>query len=225
MTEYRLMIAAALLGATACATGADDWPGGAAQYNAPDETPATAGEPEPAAQDYALRSQPAQRGEEELEDDTLKSDDFFLTPEADKARGVISAADIKRRFGTTTRGYKKSVEFGEALITFDFGSADILASSEPQIYEIGYFFQDPETDGRTYKLVGHTDSVGDEAYNLRLSTQRAEAVKRLIEEQFPDIYPAAILVEGAGENELKDPTDGKSRINRRVELIDVTDLQ
>ncbi len=227
MIDYRLMIAAAALGATACSTGGTDWPGETSRYDAPAQYGAPTEAPEPAQESYALRSEPAAAAEEAERTTRGLSDDMCLTAVSGDEGGVISAEEMKCLLldTPTTRSAKKKLEFGEALITFDSNSAEIKPSSMPQINQIGYFFLLPETEGRTYKLVGHTDSVGDEAYNLELSMRRAEAVKRLIEEQFPGAYPAAILIDGAGETELKDPVNHTGQINRRVELLEVTDAR
>ena len=70
------------------------------------------------------------------------------------------------------------------------------------------------------KIVGHTDSDGSEANNLRLSKDRAEAVKNSL----VTVYGVAadrLVSEGKGESEpvgANDTAEGKSQ-NRRVEFI------
>jgi OOP family OmpA-OmpF porin len=66
--------------------------------------------------------------------------------------------------------------------------------------------------------VGHTDSIGSEAYNQRLSVRRAEAVKAYLVSK--NIEANRIYTEGKGE---KQPVaDNKTREgrakNRRVEI-------
>lgn len=74
-----------------------------------------------------------------------------------------------------------------------------------------------------FMIEGHTDAVGNPEDNLSLSDRRAEAVAVALTEQFQ--VPAENLVtQGYGEQYLKDPTDGPSRVNRRVAVRRITPL-
>lgn len=74
-----------------------------------------------------------------------------------------------------------------------------------------------------FMIEGHTDAVGSDEDNLSLSDRRAEAVAVALTEQFK--VPAENLVtQGYGEQNLKEPTDGPSRINRRVTVRRITPL-
>ncbi len=67
-------------------------------------------------------------------------------------------------------------------------------------------------------IQGHTDTSGSDAYNLRLSQKRAEAVKeKLIERQ---VNAARMEALGFGETDLRETTaDGiKNQENRRTEV-------
>lgn len=68
-------------------------------------------------------------------------------------------------------------------------------------------------------IVGHTDSVGSETYNLQLSIRRAEAVMNFLHEQ--GIPLTRLLADGHGESEpIADNRDLAGRaLNRRVEFI------
>jgi len=68
-------------------------------------------------------------------------------------------------------------------------------------------------------IIGHTDNTGREAYNLRLSTSRAEAVGVYLIDN--GIDPTRIAFEGRGSAEpIGDNTfeEGRQK-NRRVEII------
>ncbi|MEZ5931317.1 MAG: OmpA family protein [Alphaproteobacteria bacterium] len=75
-------------------------------------------------------------------------------------------------------------------------------------------------DGRDVLIVGHTDAVGDAAYNQRLSERRAALVKQYFVDNFK-ISPDRLQIEGKGE---QDPinsnatADGRNA-NRRVEVV------
>lgn len=68
------------------------------------------------------------------------------------------------------------------------------------------------------KITGHTDSDGEEAYNLILSQKRAEAVKQFMEEY--SLRAIQIFTTGKGESEPIFPNlnaENKAK-NRRVEI-------
>ena len=65
---------------------------------------------------------------------------------------------------------------------------------------------------------GHTDSQGSDAYNLRLSQQRAESVREYLVSQ--GVEPGRITARGYGESQpiaSNDTADGRAT-NRRVTL-------
>lgn len=68
-------------------------------------------------------------------------------------------------------------------------------------------------------IVGHTDNTGREAYNIRLSTSRAEAVGLYLIDK--GIEQSRIRFEGRGSSQpIADNTSEESRSkNRRVEII------
>jgi OOP family OmpA-OmpF porin len=66
--------------------------------------------------------------------------------------------------------------------------------------------------------VGHTDSVGDDAYNQKLSVRRAEAVKAYLVSK--GIEKNRVYTEGKGEKQPvadNKTTEGRAK-NRRVEI-------
>lgn len=70
------------------------------------------------------------------------------------------------------------------------------------------------------EIVGHTDDIGDDAANQRLSEARAQAVRKaLVETQ--GIAENRLTARGAGESEPVAPntTDEGRALNRRVELV------
>jgi outer membrane protein OmpA-like peptidoglycan-associated protein len=69
------------------------------------------------------------------------------------------------------------------------------------------------------KVVGHTDSVGTDGNNQRLSVERADAVRDLLEDR--GVAKARIDVAGRGEREpiaSNDTAEGRAK-NRRVEIF------
>lgn len=103
-------------------------------------------------------------------------------------------------------------------IYFDFDKTDVKSESDPTLKEIAKLLSQ-DSKLKLY-VVGHTDSVGDFNYNLKLSQARADAVVKTLASKY-----------GADGNRLKafgvgpvapvtsnDTEDGKAK-NRRVELV------
>jgi outer membrane protein OmpA-like peptidoglycan-associated protein len=70
------------------------------------------------------------------------------------------------------------------------------------------------------KIIGHTDADGDDAANLKLSQQRADAVKDILVNQYA-IDESKLTTEGRGETQPvagNNNAEGKAQ-NRRVEFI------
>ena len=70
------------------------------------------------------------------------------------------------------------------------------------------------------KIIGHTDSDGEDAANIKLSEDRAEAIKDILVTQYK-IDESKLSTEGRGETQLlanNNSPEGKAQ-NRRVEFI------
>ncbi|HKQ95353.1 MAG TPA: OmpA family protein [Aestuariivirgaceae bacterium] len=74
-----------------------------------------------------------------------------------------------------------------------------------------------------FMIEGHTDAVGSDSYNLGLSRQRAEGVKKILLE-FYNIGEDNLVAVGLGERYLKIPTPEPEQENRRVTLRRATPL-
>ena len=75
-------------------------------------------------------------------------------------------------------------------------------------------------DDRKTLIVGHTDAIGDAAYNRYLATRRAEAVKEFLVENF-DVEETRLSIEGKGEDQpiASNATEDGRTANRRVEVL------
>jgi outer membrane protein OmpA-like peptidoglycan-associated protein len=105
-------------------------------------------------------------------------------------------------------------------ILFDVNSDRIKPESFGVLKEIADVLKENPTV--KVKIVGHTDSDGDEKLNLALSENRAIAVKEALFKQF-GIDKNRIETTGKGESEPSDPNTtvaGKAN-NRRVEFIKI----
>jgi outer membrane protein OmpA-like peptidoglycan-associated protein len=103
-------------------------------------------------------------------------------------------------------------------ILFDVNSDRIRGESYGTLKEIAAVLK--ENPAVRVRIVGHTDSDGDDASNLDLSRRRAAAVKTALAAEF-GIESARMETEGRGESEPaagNDTAAGKAN-NRRVEFL------
>ncbi|RMG92002.1 MAG: OmpA family protein [Zetaproteobacteria bacterium] len=106
-------------------------------------------------------------------------------------------------------------------VSFDFDSAAIKPAFRPTLDKVADILQRyPRT---TIEITGHTDSVGSEAYNKRLSKRRANAVKKYLVSR--GVEARRIRTFGAGESEPRasNATEAGRQLNRRVEMLIIPD--
>jgi outer membrane protein OmpA-like peptidoglycan-associated protein len=70
----------------------------------------------------------------------------------------------------------------------------------------------------TLTVVGHTDNVGSDAYNQRLSEQRALSVAQHLESQRVDPLRLATAGKGEAQPVASNASDAGRQANRRVEI-------
>lgn len=101
-------------------------------------------------------------------------------------------------------------------IFFAFNSHELLPESTPELQRLANFLKNhPHYQ---IEIIGHTDNVGSEAYNLELSKKRAQSVADYLIQHGVD--PSRITIIGKGETEpiaLNTTEEGRSQ-NRRVEF-------
>ncbi len=77
----------------------------------------------------------------------------------------------------------------------------------------------PLMKGHTlYEVAGHTDSIGSEAYNQRLSEQRAAHVKRYLSSKGVPVKKMEVAGYGKSEPIASNDSDIGRKLNRRVEI-------
>ncbi|NBP68874.1 MAG: type IX secretion system membrane protein PorP/SprF [Cytophagia bacterium] len=99
---------------------------------------------------------------------------------------------------------------------FEFNSADLDDESSQYLKDLSKALLDnPQLK---IKVTGHTDNVGSDKFNLKLSTYRAEVIKSFIVEQ--GIAADRILADGKGMREPLNANKNEEEraLNRRVEL-------
>ena len=110
-------------------------------------------------------------------------------------------------------------------VTFETGSAAIQPDQADHLATLGRTIKDiiAQNPREVFLVEGHTDAVGDAAYNLALSDRRAESVALALSEYF-GVPAENLVVQGYGERFLKVPTEGAERANRRATVRRITPL-
>jgi len=104
----------------------------------------------------------------------------------------------------------------ELDVKFDFDKAQVKPESMGDIQSLADFMkQYPQT---TTVVEGHTDSVGTDAYNQKLSERRATAVRDVLVNQY-GVGGTRVNAVGYGESRpvADNATEEGRAINRRVE--------
>jgi outer membrane protein OmpA-like peptidoglycan-associated protein len=107
-------------------------------------------------------------------------------------------------------------------VLFDFDKAALRSEARPAIE---YVAETVLRAGKPVSIEGHTDSIGSEAYNMRLSQLRALTVQAELTRRVAGAVPMQAVGYGKArpiaENQYPDGTDdpdGRQR-NRRVEIV------
>ena len=141
-------------------------------------------------------------------DDSYKEADFYLLG---NIRLAIGAPDTRNKLITEGK-------FSTTGIRFNVNSDKLTPDSYGVLKELATALK--ENADVKIKIIGHTDSDGEDKANMDLSKRRAQAVKTALSSEF-GIDEGRMQTDGLGESqpvgENKTP-EGKAQ-NRRVEFI------
>jgi outer membrane protein OmpA-like peptidoglycan-associated protein len=104
----------------------------------------------------------------------------------------------------------------DLMVQFDLDSAKLKESNRPLLDSLAEAMKNERLSDLNFKLEGHTDAQGSEAYNLQLSQNRAESV--LIYLTSKGIEKVKLSTEGKGFKELLLPEKPFAAENRRVRI-------
>jgi outer membrane protein OmpA-like peptidoglycan-associated protein len=130
----------------------------------------------------------------------------------------ISENEIKNVFGTALSALpeppSRSISF---LLFFEHDTAELTQESKNLLPEVLQTIRNRESN-EVY-VVGHTDLVGTEAYNIELSSRRARHVRDLLVSG--DIKSSSLFISYYGKAKPLVPTKDEvpEPRNRRVEVI------
>lgn len=102
-------------------------------------------------------------------------------------------------------------------VNFAFDSAVLKPNAKEKIDKAVAHIQ--KMSDETFELLGHTDSIGTEEYNLGLSQRRADAVRNAMIKL--GVAPERLIARGYGESKpiaTNSTKEGRAQ-NRRVELL------
>lgn len=105
----------------------------------------------------------------------------------------------------------------DSEISFDFDSAAIKGAFRESLGKLSNVIS--KYDQTIVHIVGHTDSVGNDDYNQRLSERRAESVAEFLMSN--GVVASRLHTEGRGEREPRatNDTEAGRQLNRRVEIF------
>jgi outer membrane protein OmpA-like peptidoglycan-associated protein len=109
------------------------------------------------------------------------------------------------------------VKFDSGIL-FDFGKASLSANAKTNIDNLAASLNNyPNTN---IMIIGHTDDVGSDAFNMNLSEQRADSVRTYVINNGV-VNPTRLKTVGKGESEpiVTNNTDTNRALNRRVEIV------
>ena len=110
---------------------------------------------------------------------------------------------------------------GDALvlqnIQFEYNSSALTEDSQMGIQILAEFLQ--RNLELRVELAGHTDNVGGENYNLKLSTERAESVRNALIAKGIDANRLTAKGYGASKPVAPNDTEEHRALNRRTEMI------
>lgn len=167
-----------------------------------------------------------------------------LITDKNKAAGIILGAGIGGAGGALIGQYmdKQAEEIaddlegahvervGEGIVVifdsgllFDFDSYALRSATRQNLSELAGSLK--KYDETEVKVLGHTDSVGSNAYNKKLSRQRSNSVEEFLENQ--GIRTSRLNTKGFGESDpvATNETEQGRQQNRRVEIVIVANEQ
>ena len=131
---------------------------------------------------------------------------------------AISQGDVDKTFAEVLAAQPpKQISFIFYFLYFEEGSTDVLERSKNTLSEL--FEEVSKRQAVEVQVTGHTDTLGSEVDNDRLSTERAQSIREMLIKR--GLQASFIRAVGRGERELliQTPDNVREPRNRRVEVI------
>lgn len=152
----------------------------------------------------------------------------FISSQRENGRGGydIYTFELPEEIRSDSANYLSTVDVielnpGDALvlqnIQFEYNSSALTQDSQSGITMLTDFLQ--RNPMLNVELAGHTDNVGSESYNLKLSTDRAEMVRQALIANGIDASRLTAKGYGATKPLVPNDSDEHRAMNRRTEMI------
>ena len=134
--------------------------------------------------------------------------DFMAALDEETRRGELEVERVREDLLKMTLASEAS---------FDFNKSHIKPAFQPSLDKLATVMNKYNRSEIT--IIGHTDSIGSNAYNQRLSEERARSVKDYLLSR--GVAASRITIVGRGESEPRDTnsTEAGRQLNRRVEIL------
>jgi len=133
--------------------------------------------------------------------------------------GVTSTEKPRCEPLARTRGIAPVSDMAAIKVLFAFNSAELTAEATRTLDELGKALTSDELKSYCFVVEGHTDNVGGEAYNRRLSERRAQSVVRYLKDRF-HVEGERLQAVGYGKAQpiADNSTENGRQTNRRVQI-------
>jgi outer membrane protein OmpA-like peptidoglycan-associated protein len=138
------------------------------------------------------------------------------TPQTRGVRGIRGIGRVEAAVSATPSSEMRDTPNSTY---FQFNSAQLTPFGAHVVDEYIKALKDPTLNTYSFRIVGHTDSVGSDKYNDDLSQKRAQAVRAYMTAHGVDASKLDVL--GKGKRELKNPGNPTGAENRRVVILNV----
>jgi outer membrane protein OmpA-like peptidoglycan-associated protein len=143
---------------------------------------------------------------------------------AEQIRSCLSNPMLTRGISRHTRGIAIEGQQAPAqensvdlTVNFEFNSARLSNDGMISLDALGVALADPALRNERFRIAGHTDAVGSDSYNQKLSEARATTVRTYLAQNH-GLEPNNFEVVGYGKSQLYDANDPTAAINRRVQV-------
>lgn len=142
------------------------------------------------------------------------------TPEGAVEEKNFTYIDDAKAFEATPPAMGAEETFLAKSILFEFNGTRVAPDFHPHLKNLADYLM-KGSGFQQLVVIGHTDSVGSDAYNMNLSLLRAQAVKEVVASYLPPEHQHKLQFEGEGErNPIASNSNYQGRaLNRRVEFF------
>lgn len=106
-------------------------------------------------------------------------------------------------------------------VLFGIDSDRLTPEGEVALKPLGEALKDPKLATYRMLIAGHTDAAGSPEHNQHLSERRARSVREYLVATYL-IAPSRLEAMGFGYKKLADPGKPLDQVNRRVEVVNLT---